>query len=181
MKWIAGIFDKILALAGALVLSQAPVFMQAYTHQLSGHVAELQWQMDSMHRVAAQSGKSLDLFVQKFLNSTDIDFQLQGQLMRGTIERWQNYSEGLFALQHATVWTRPFVFIRHFEWNIAHSTYESFDIGLTLNIEGIVYALIGMLIGYLVAVLLRRILAWITSPFYRISKIKQEQNNPRTG
>src|ERR1700675_1311335 len=109
MKWIAGIFDKLLALIGALVLSQAPVFMQAYIHQLSGHVAELQWQMDSMQRVAAQSGKTLDQFVQKFLASTDLDFALQGQVMQGIIERWHNYSDGLLALQHATVWTRPFV------------------------------------------------------------------------
>lgn len=181
MKWIAGIFDKILALAGALVLSQGPVFMQAYTHQLSGHVAELQWQMDAMQRVAAQSGKSLNQFVEKFLTSQDKDFALQGQLMWDTMERWHNYSEGLFALQNATVWTRPFVFIRHFEWNIVQSTYESYDIGLTLNIEGIVYALIGMLIGYLIAVLLRQMLAWAASPFYRKGKINQEQNNTRTG
>ena len=167
MKFIGNVFDKILALIGALVLSQGPVFMLAYTHVLSGHVAELKWQMDAMQKVAAQSGKSLDQFVQKFVMSQDTDFHLQGQLMQGIIERWNNFSDSLIALQQATVWSRPFQFIRHFDWNIARSTYGSYEIGLTLNLEGIVYALVGFLLGLCVALLLRHIFGLI---FYRTKK-----------
>jgi hypothetical protein len=184
LKWIGSFFGKLFALAGALIMSQAPLFIQYYTQQLAGRVAELEWQMQSMREVATLSGKNLDEYVQKFLISTDQDFKLQGQFMAGVINRWHEFTESLHALQHATVWTKPFIFLQKMDWSIAHSTYESYKVGLTLNLEGLMFTLAGLILGYLVFLVVQQILILTASPFKRLfgsrkknEILKQNPNN----
>src|SRR5262245_43621845 len=162
-RWIGKLLEGIFALAGALALSQAPLYMQYYTQQLSGHVSELKLQIFYLERAASQTGKSLGLYVQKFLSSTDQDFRIQGQLMQGMLDRFQILTEQLHALQSATVLERPFIFSQSLQWDIARETMHSFELGLTLSVEGAVYAFLGMLLGYLLFFFLRVILRIILS------------------
>src|SRR5689334_6399572 len=104
LKWFGTLFERLIGIAGALLLSQMPLFMLQYTHELSGHVAELQTQVTSISRVATQGGKNLDSFVEKFIRSADPDFHAQGMLMKGMVQRWHQLSDGLTALQQAAVW-----------------------------------------------------------------------------
>lgn len=154
-RGLGKILDKICLFMGALIFSQFPLFVQYYTQQLSGRVHELKWQVEAIHQAALQSGKGIEPYIQKFMSSHDSDFVSQGQLMQQIISHWQDYSDGLFALEHTTIWMKPITFIRHFDWSVAQSTYGLYEIGLTINREGMVFGITGMVVGYLLSVLVR--------------------------
>ncbi len=158
LKWVGKFVEGACAMLGALAFSQAPLFMQFYSHQLVGRVAELRLQTAIMERAAGQTGKSLGQYILKFLSSTDSDFRVQGQLMQGMVDRLRLLTEHLHSLQNATVWERPFIFFKAMHWDIAKETLRSFEPGLTLSIEGAVYAFIGMGFGYFIFYCLRKII-----------------------
>lgn len=147
MKWFTTVLERLLGLIGALLFSQAPLFMLQYRHQMAGHVAELKRHVESMTQVAQQGGKSLQQFIQKFLTSTDADFRAQGQLMEGMVQRWQQLTEGLTRMQEASFWEQPYVFLKYFDRGVVADTYLTFQLGVPFTVEGACYALLGLLIG----------------------------------
>jgi Protein of unknown function (DUF2937) len=173
IKWMGSLVGKLFIVAGALIMSQMPLFMQYYTQQLAGRVSELQWQMEGVEQLAAKSGKNLDQYIQKFLVSDDLDFRQQGQFMKETNDRWRDFSTNLSALQQATAWTKPFVFLQKLNWTIMLATYDSYEPGLTLNIEGAVFALAGMGIGALLFSLIKHLFIWMASPLKLLRRQKQ--------
>jgi hypothetical protein len=174
------IIDKLGMCGGALLFSQLPLFIQYYTQQLVGRVYELQWQVEAIRQVAIQSGKGLDQYIQKFILSTDPDFVLQGQLMQQMMSRWHYYSEGLLALEHASLWMQPLIFLRYFDWSVARSTYDNYTAGLTLNSEGLVFGGLGMIAGYLLALSLRGLayIIYINLKQYLYSPQKKKSEIP---
>lgn len=158
LKWFGTIFERLFGIAGALLLSQFPLFMQQYTHELSGHVAELHRQVGAMREVAHQGGKSLEAFILKFVANADPDIHAQGQLMQQMLHRWHQLSDGLTALQHAALWERPFLFLKSLDNGVVHDTWRSFEPGLPLTIEGACYAFAGLLIGTALFKLIRSLI-----------------------
>lgn len=157
LRWIAGLLDRLFAVAGALMASQAPLFIQHYNQQLSGHISELRHQVEIMRTTALRSDKTLDQFIDKFLGSSDMDFVRQGELMQSMVQRLDTLKESFNSLKEATVLTRPFIFLEQFNWDIAKSTFQSFTIGIPLNTEGLIYALIGIVLGYLTFLCIRKL------------------------
>lgn len=157
-KTVGKILDHLFVVAGALFFIQIPLFMQQYRLQLVGRVAELRLLVEEMQSRAGDSGRTLQELILKFSSSSDSDFSLQGSVMQAIVERWKSLSEALNALEHASVFSRPFQFIAHFHYDVARSTWESFELGIPLTFEGLVYALVGMWIGYLCFVALNRLL-----------------------
>lgn len=147
-NWLTGLFDRVFAVVGALVCAQAPMFIQQYSQQLSGRVAELKLQVGAIAGAAAQGQKSVPQYIQRFIDSGDQDFILQGELMERMTLRYGNLSEALEDLNTTSIWAKPFVFIRDFNWDIASITFTDFQPGLPFTLEGLVYALIGIGIGY---------------------------------
>jgi hypothetical protein len=150
LKWIGKCVEGACAMSGALLFSQLPMFMQMYSHQLLGRVAELKLQTVIMEKAAGQTGKSLGQYIQKFLSSSDSDFRVQGKLMQGMVDRLQLLTEHLQALQNASVWERPYVFFKSLHWDVAKETLWAYVPGMTFSLEGAVYAFIGMGFGYFI-------------------------------
>ncbi len=147
MHWFAALLDRFFVVAGALLLVQAPLFIQQYELQLMGHVAELEFQVDSMRLAAMESNKTLDQFIAKFIGGNDADFVRQGKIMSAMVARLQSLTEALTALEHASIITRPWVFINHLNYDIVKSTWKSFEPGLVFTYEGLAYILAGMCVG----------------------------------
>lgn len=147
IKWLGSLFERLVAIAGAVALSQAPLFMTQYMHQMAGHVAELQHQVTSVNQVAMQGGKSLESFILKFVTNPDPDFHAQGLLMQQMVHRWHKLSEGLYSLQHAAIWEKPFIFLKHFDSGVMHDTSRTFEPGVPLTLEGALYACVGLVLA----------------------------------
>lgn len=157
LKWLDGLMDRIFAVIGAVILAQAPLFMQQYVHQLIGREAELRLQVDAIKHAANLSGKTLEELTRKFIENSDIDIARQGEVMLSMVTRWHNLSDALTAMQESSLWSRPIVFIHHLNADAFWSTLNTFKMGLPLNLEGGIYALIGIVAGYFSFAILRGI------------------------
>lgn len=175
LNWIGGLLDRGCAVAGALLFSQLPLFMQQYTQQLSGHVAELNLQVSAIQQAATHSGKTLEQFIQKFVESADPDFFRQGEIMLAMVNRWHNFSDAYKALYESSIFTKPLEFLYHFDFEIASNTWSHYTFGIPFNLEGLIFALIGIAFGYVIFSMIRKIFSsvWLllTSPFKRNAKI----------
>lgn len=148
MRWLAGLIDRLFVVVGALVMLQAPLFMQQYMLQLSGHTAELQYQAHNLEVAAEESGKTVPAYILKFTASEDPDFARQGKTMQDLVDRWHSFSNAFIALNNATIFSKPFVFIAYFNKEVASATWYSFEYGIPFSLEGLVYAIVGIFIGY---------------------------------
>jgi len=173
-NWILKLLDRIFVVMGALICIQAPLFMQQYHQQLVGRVDELAQQVDMMHQVAMESNKSLEQFIFKFVTNNDIDFSRQGNIMKGMVDRWRYLSEGLSSVDNASIWIKPFVFLQYLDYPIAHSTLNHYQFGIILTYEGLIYALIGICVGYLLYSILcsvvKRLFSYVSRAFAPKSK-----------
>jgi len=157
LKYLGSFADRIFAVFGAILLAQAPLFMDQYTLQLAGRTSELQIQVEAMRHAATQSGKTLEQFVHKFIASGDVDFMHQGELMLSLINRLRTLSEALVAMQESSLIERPVAFLLHLKPDIFKSAAQNFSFGLPLTYEGGAYALAGIFIGCLVFAIVKRI------------------------
>jgi hypothetical protein len=167
-KWISALLDRIFVVMGAFIFSQIPIFMQQYRMQLTGHVAELRLQVGLMQQVALSTGKTLEQFIQKFTQSSDADFAGQGEIMNGMVSRLQTLSDGLTALNTASVFTRPYEFLIHYQPDIGKATLEIFEMGIAFTYEGLVYALIGIIVGYFLYHIIRSLFSKVKRTFLKM-------------
>lgn len=141
------LFDRIFAVIGALVFSQAPLFFQHYMQRLSGHVDELTFQMNAIQQIAERGGKSLSEYIHKFVAHADSDIAAQGQLLQQMIKRHSELNYALVTMQEASLLSRPFYFIKQMDVEIVQATFKDFSFGLTWSLEGLAYACLGILFG----------------------------------
>jgi hypothetical protein len=134
-----GLFDRVLCVVGAVAFSQIPTFMQQYLQRLGGHLDEAKRQLAQFENVARQSGMSLE----RFIAQTSANADTAG-VMSANVERLADLQDAHYAILHASIFSRPFVFIRHADPEIARATWSIFQPAVPTNIEGLIYALIGM-------------------------------------
>lgn len=174
LRLLGGVFDRLFALMGAFVFMQFPLFMNQYTHELKGHVNELQYHISLMNTAAATTGKSLEVYMQKFQNSSDPDFAAQGQLMQILFNRWQDFSHSLHALENSVVYKKLFVFMHYANKELFYSTFTSFQAGVETSFEGISYAFIGFFLGIFIYRILKMIVKGsFLVGYHQLQKIKK--------
>ncbi len=148
LQWLYSWLDRIFAVIGAFLLSQFPHFYSQYLQRAMGHLEELSHQLELMRQAASLTGKTLELYIRKFIISEDLDISHQGHLMQQMVDRASELSNGIASMMHANVFTRPFAFLGHVQSDIATSTIANFKSGLTFDSEGLIYALLGIFLGY---------------------------------
>lgn len=141
--------QQVLIVLCTLLFLQFPLFIQAYQQQLTGHVAEIRIHVNRMREMAASSKKTLEQYIQKFIDNSDEDFSRQGGAMRQMHVRSLELSKALKQLQEASVLKRPFIFLAYLDRDIALSTAHSFQPGIPLTLEGFCYAFFGMILAFL--------------------------------
>lgn len=162
---IVGLIDRLLAVTGAILFTQIPLYYQQYVYRLSGHLAELELQVTLLRQTAARSGKSLDVYINKFLQSQDSDFLGQGEFMLGLTHRLENLQNTYQALVEAPSWTHSFYLIKYADPVIAKATFNHFEPGLSFTLEGVLYGLIGVAVGLLVFRILKKLFYKVISLF----------------
>lgn len=142
-----GLLDRVLCVLGAAGLSQAPEFFQQYLQRLGGHLDEARRQLAQFEAVARQSGITL----QQLIDTTQAQQPAAVAKLGGVIAENQQRVESLAAaesaLREANLFERPFVFLRHVDWDIAARTWEVFKPAVPVTIEGLVYAGAGMVLA----------------------------------
>lgn len=141
-----GLLDRILCVFGAVLFSQAPEFMQQYLQRLGGHLDEARRQLLQFENAAKSSGLSLDELIHRTTTNAEPAVAKLGGVMTDTVARVDTLAAAQSALLDASLWTRPFVFLQHLDLAIARATWSVFKPAVPTTIEGVVYALLGMLV-----------------------------------
>ncbi len=138
------VVDRVLCVAGAVLLSQAPEFMQQYFQRLGGHLDEARRQLAQFRHTAEMSGLTLDQLIhQTAINSDSAVAKLSG-VMTDAVARVNSLQAAYDALDTASLWTRPTVFLQHLDSGIARATWAAFKPAVPTTLEGLAYALVGM-------------------------------------
>ncbi len=152
--------DRILCVLGAVLFSQGPEFMQQYLQRLGGHLAEARRQLAIFQNTAAQAGASLEQFIRQTGANSDPGVARLGGVMTDAVERAGSLQSAHDALLQAALWERPFVFLRHLDLEIARATAAIYQPAVPTTLEGLAYALAGMLVFLaLYHLVLKRVLA----------------------
>lgn len=146
-RCIQKILERIVISLCVILCMQLPFFITQYTHQLRGHVDELEWQVKQMEKSASHSRKNLDQYISKFTKNSDDDFANQGIMMRAIVHRFEKLSHAWMQLKNSSLFTRPFVFFRYVQLDIFSATFNDFKMGISFTLESIVFGLIGIFIG----------------------------------
>ncbi|MEO1451555.1 MAG: DUF2937 family protein [Bacteroidota bacterium] len=162
MKGIFGFFglmgnlvDRLLCVAGAILLAQAPVYMAQYIDVLSGAKAESGIIYDELSALAKSYNLDLESYLDKLASNPDQMVRDNIAVQQSAVERHERYVEAFDAITNASIWTRPFRFMQHADPTISQAVV--FEPGLPLTVEGGVYALVGVLLVMLILGLIRRI------------------------
>jgi hypothetical protein len=142
---VEGLFDRALCVIGAVIFSQVPEFIQQYLQRLGGHLDEARRQLQQFQQAAAQSGLTLDRLISQTNTNADPAVAKLGGVMTAAVARVDTLETAQSAIQHASLWSRPFVFMRYLDSSIAHATWTIFKPAVPTTVEGFVYALLGML------------------------------------
>lgn len=146
LGWGEGALDRLLCVLGTVLFSQIPEFMQQYLQRLGGHLDEARRQLANFTRTATQSGLSLEQLIHQTSTNPDPAVAKLGTVMSESVTRVDTLASARSALLDANVWSRPFVFLQHFDHQIASGTWHDFKPAVPTTIEGLVYALIGMVV-----------------------------------
>ena len=141
-----GLLDRALCVIGAVAFSQFPEFMQQYLQRLGGHLDEARRQLQHFQETAAQSGLTLERLISQTGANPDAAVARLGGVMTETVTRVETLDHAQAALQGASLWSRPFVFLQHVDPAIARATWSIFKPAVPTTGEGLVYALLGMLV-----------------------------------
>jgi hypothetical protein len=139
------LLDRILCVAGAVLFSQMPEFMQQYLQRLGGHLDEARLVLERFRDAAAKSGMSLEQLAAGAGQSPDPAVGRLGAVIRGAAVRVDELAAADAALRHASLWARPFVFITHLDRGIARATLEIYRPAVPTTVEGFVYAGFGVI------------------------------------
>lgn len=166
--------DRACAVIGAILFIQIPVFMQQYYQRLAGHFRELEMHVNLMQKAAHETGKDLTTWIAKSISSGDPDFIKQGEILQGMVTRFDQFSLAMKSWESASIWERPFVFLRHVNREIAEATYDSFQFGFSLTWEGAVYALIGLVLGFSIYIAVTRTLKVIAKFIFQKDRVDDD-------
>jgi len=77
--------------------------------------------------------------------NADLAVTKLGGVMTEAIARVDTLAAAQSAIQHASLWSRPFVFLQHSDTAIVRATWSVFKPAVPTTLEGLGYALCGML------------------------------------
>jgi hypothetical protein len=140
------LLDRILCVAGAVLFSQFPEFMQQYLQRLEGHLDEARLTVDRFRAAAAQSGMSLDQLVAGTAQNPDPSMGRLGGVIQAAVARVAELTSADAALRGASVVGRPFVFIAHMDRGIARATLAIYKPAVPTTVEGLAYAGLGIVL-----------------------------------
>lgn len=144
------LLDRVLCVAGAVGLSQAPEFYQQYLQRLGGHLDEAVMQLARFQAVAHESGITLAELIATTRAQAAEPVARLGAVIVETEARVQELRLASDALKGATFWERPWAFLRHADPDIMAGTWTAFKPAVPVTLEGLFYAGAGMVLALVI-------------------------------
>jgi len=149
-------------LAGAAATSQFPEYSQQYVQRLGGAVDALSQVVADFDASATAAGLTRQEALAEFKGS---DFLTRRQAdMTRTFARHARLTSDLALLQHEGPFMRAYRAERMSDPEIARAAWAVYEPALPINIAGILFSSIGLVLGLGLSGIVLRLLAW---PFRR--------------
>ncbi|WP_022727490.1 DUF2937 family protein [Fodinicurvata sediminis] len=148
------LINALLATLGAAAAGQAPAFQAQYRQQLAGRLDQARQDIAQLLREAEARGQTPEQFLQRAEQESGAYTRILVEDSRITLQAYQRLQEAYGALSNSDPVSRPFILLQHLDPKIASSVASHFQPALPLNLEGLAYAGIGLLIGVAFAALL---------------------------
>lgn len=156
-KLICTALDKIFTIVVVLLFCQLPLFIEQYEMRLSGHVQESTLLVQELEKTAGKANRTLPEYIHKLLKADDHEASLAGGLFENALKRNKELVNAFTKLINANAFTKPFVFLLHIQRDVMSETYQDFTFGLSLTLETVLYALIGLLAAVALLQLVRHL------------------------
>ena len=154
VRLVDSLLDRVIAIAGALAVSQVPGFISHYLQRLGGHVAEAERNVTTgetyWQKIADKTtGGDLDVLIDTYLGSDLATTVEAGRKCAADVARLKELRAALEAITNSSLFNKPFAFLRHMEAEIARATAREYTPNLPLDPESLVYAAAGLLLAML--------------------------------
>lgn len=156
-NFVRNSIDRIGSILLVLLFCQFPLFIEQYEMRLSGHLQESSKLVRDLEKNAAATNKSLQGYIQKFLEQDDPDFVSSGETMQKSVKRYENLTKAFASLHEAGLFKRPFVFLAYLESDIFQESLHQFTPGFSVTLETLLYGIAGFFIWMALFQLLFRV------------------------
>lgn len=168
---------RTLSILGGLVLgfgfAQFPEYAQQYEQRLGGAVDELKLIVEDFDRDAAAFGLNREEALQRYAVSPDEFLVDRGLSMRITLQRYDILRASLTDLQNAGAIQRAQHLPQYLDSDVGARALANFQPGVPATSEGLVWGLVGAVMGYLV---IYPILSFLTLPLrWRAGKLPKRR------
>jgi hypothetical protein len=150
LKIIEQTADRITIIIFAILFIQFPQFIVQYKQRLGGHVDELAIIIQQYKEVASLNGRSLQEYINLFLDSGISEFVNTGEMMNLNLQRLDYLSSALNDLMSSTGFAQFFTFIRTMDYPIFQTTLTNFTPGFAFNFETLIYVFVGAITGFVI-------------------------------
>lgn len=152
---LGNLTDRILCVLAAVVLLQAPIYMNQYQNVLAGAQLESSLSYNSLRLIAAEFDQTLREYIDELLANDNPKVVANAEEDDEKIKRYESYTASLEAFQQASVFSRPFVFLSNYDQRLGNAV--EFQPGLPITMEGFVYALLGIVLMMLLIGIVKRL------------------------
>jgi hypothetical protein len=153
MLMLGRMLTMAMALLGGILFSQAPEFAQQYRQRIGGALDELRAVITQFDTEANRNGLDRERALGVYSASPERFLHSQGDAMRHTFNRYENLEQQSRDLQEAQPLAKPFVILRNPDPDLIINAWHDFSPGVPITIAGIIWAVVGLIIGWLVAAL----------------------------
>ena len=148
---IGRLLSGAMIVAGALTASQLPEFAQQYRQRIGGAVDELNTFVSRFDTDAASQGLTRNQALSKHLVNSDELFRKRGLAMEDTILRRDRLLAQQKAMMDDNALVRLVNFAGSADRDLTRATFNAFEPAVPVTTEGGIMALVGGLLGWLVA------------------------------
>jgi hypothetical protein len=160
LRLLGGLADRLVAVAGAVGLSQFPGFVRHYLQRLGGHAAEAAKSVADWQEIAdSVTCGSLPDLVAQYRTSALPEVVHAGNKCAADLARLTELEASFDALSNASAWGRGWVFLQRFDTEVFGATVRSFVPNVPLDVESLCYAGVGLVLAIMLFAAVRSLTA----------------------
>jgi hypothetical protein len=141
----------LLAVAGALLLSQLPGYVAAYEQRLGGAADEARRSLFAFMQDAGANGLSFEEYIARLKNSSDGSVVATGGTIEALASRVASLTEQQEELAAAGKLKKPLLLLQHHDPDLLRASWAAYQVSPSLDLE---FGGIGLLLGWLLNALL---------------------------
>jgi Protein of unknown function (DUF2937) len=149
MGIIRGILDRIILLAAIMLAACIPSYIVQYRQRLGGRLDQVHADLAPFQAIADRNfGGSLQKLIEHHMASPDSTFHQEGVAIQSMVDAIARFQDALQALNTDLVHQCLYL-AGHSDYDLARSTWNVYQPGFTLTLQGAVFAAILGLIVWL--------------------------------